>query len=234
MVDWFRKPRDGVDGTLNVCFNALDRQVIAGHAHRPALLLAAPGSGVRREVDVADLLEQAAAFGGVLQACGVRAGDRVAAFLPVGHESVVALLAVVRVGAVHAWLPAGLSSQAAAARLDALRPTVVVTAGDLPFVEALDHAAAPVPAVVVKRREGAEPALRDGRDIDWDVVLRAGRADPAPCAELAADAPMLALDDGGVVGTAAYVLGEAHGGRPDADAVFVPLLAGRPIDLTGP
>jgi propionyl-CoA synthetase len=230
MVDWFRKPREGVDGTLNACFNALDRHVIAGHATLPALVDEVGGR--RRETDFAGLVEQVAAFGGVLKACGVAPGDTVGAWLPIGREAVIALLATVRVGAVHAWLPADLTAYDAARRLDVMRPTAVLSAGGLPFTEALDLAIHPVDAVVVKRFDGSEPAMREGRDIDWDVVLRAGRADPAPCAELPADAPMLALDDGSAIGTAAYLLGRADGQRPDADTVLGPLLAGRPVVLT--
>lgn len=140
------------------CFDALDRHVIAGHADR--LALRAPG----RDFTWAQLLEEVAAFGGVLRHCGVVAGDRVVVALPAGVEAVVAVLACARIGATHARTGAG---------------KVVLTAS----TEADVLADAEADVVLVRQVPGAEAELTDGRDYDWDVVLRAGRTDPAGCVE---------------------------------------------------
>ena len=147
------------------CFDALDRHVIGGDADRVALRV--PG----RDWTSAQLLEEVAAFGGVLRHCGVRAGDRVVVALPPGLEAVIAVLACARIGATHV-LGGGTG-------------TVLVTAS----TESAALAGAHAEVVLVKQVPGQEAELRDGRDYDWDVVMRAGRTDPAGCVEGATVTP---------------------------------------------
>jgi len=147
------------------CFDALDRHVIGGHADRVAVR--SPG----REWTCAQLLEEVAAFGGVLRHCGVSAGDRVVVVLPPGLEAVVAVLACARIGATHA--------------LGGGSGTVLVTASTQPAALAGTDAE----VVLVKQVPGQEAELREGRDYDWDVVMSAGRTDPAACGEGATVTP---------------------------------------------
>ncbi len=193
-IDWIRRPRrpDGGDGTLNLCFNALDRHVVHGHADDPAIEGAEHATFAR-------LLEEVAAFGGVLRAFGVNVGDTVVARLPVGRDALVALLASARLGAVH----------------------VVEQPTGADAVVAL-----PGPAVVIRRAGHVDPD-----DLDWDVLLRAGRTDPAPCAEVSAGSPAL------VVGGRSHLLSDvvAHratdrSGSWELDALAT-LSAGGPVRL---
>jgi hypothetical protein len=145
-IDWIHRPGQE-SGTLNVCFNAIDRHVVHGRADDVALSGGQPWSYAR-------LLEEVAAFGGVLRAFGVGAGDEVRTGLT-GRDGLVALLASLRIGAVLV----------------------------------LDGASAvTLPDGAVVRRDAS------GDELDWAVVLRAGRTDPAPCAEVPVDAPALVLD----------------------------------------
>ena len=141
------------------CFDLVDAHVVGGHADDEALRDASTSWTYAR------LLEEVAAFGGVLRHCGVAAADRVAVALPDCAEAVVAVLAAARIGAEPT--------------LDS--PTydgkVLVTAST--EVEALGAATAEV--VLVRQRPAAVWDLREGRDYDWDVVMRAGRTDPAAC-----------------------------------------------------
>ena len=151
-IDWIHHSGEGPD-TLNLCFNALDRHVIRGRADEPAIAADRPTSYAR-------LVEEVAAFGGVLRAFGVGLGDTVVARLPPGRDALVALLASTRLGAVHVLEePAG------------------------------DEETVVVPGGVIRRGGASAPD-----DLDWDVLLRAGRTDPAPCAEVAAAAPALVAD----------------------------------------
>lgn len=149
------------------CFDALDAHVVGGAAERVAL------TGAGQSWTYARLLEEVAAFGGVLRHCGVVPGDRVVLALPAVPEAVVAVLACARIGATHDLVdPAvGLGEPA----------KVVVTASTETYVaDALDRDAGTADVVLVKQRDGSEWRLVDGRDYDWDVVMRAGRTDPAP------------------------------------------------------
>ena len=142
-------------------FDLLDAHVVGGSADHDALR-----SGPTTWT-YARLLEEVSAFGGVLRHCGVGRGDRVAVALPDGPEAVVAVLAAARIGA------SPHRSDAPAGEL------VLVTASS--ETAALRTAEAAV--VLVKQRAGEPWELREGRDYDWDVVMRAGRTDPAPLAE---------------------------------------------------
>lgn len=116
------------DGTLNVCFNALDRHVIAGRADRLALVHESPVTGTRRETTYAQLLDEVARAAGVLQALGVEKGDRVVVYMPMIPEAVVAMLACARIGAIHSVVFGGFAPAELAARVDHARPKVVLSA----------------------------------------------------------------------------------------------------------
>ncbi len=157
-IDWIHRSSDG-SGTLNLCFNALDRHVVHGRADQPALAGERPTSYAR-------LLEDVAAFGGVLRAFGAGPGDTVVARLPQGRDALVAMLASTRLGAIHVL-----------EEPDGDDGTVIVVGVD------------EEPRVVIRR--SGEPAPDD---LDWDVLLRAGRTDPAACAEVSATAPAVVVE----------------------------------------
>ena len=171
-IDWIHRP-----DTLNLCFNALDRHVVHGRADDVALA----GRGA-----YARLLEEVAAFGGVLRAFGVGLGDEVRTGLT-GRDGLVVLLATLRLGAVLV--------------LD-------------------DTSAVTLPGGDVVRRDAS------GDELDWAVLLRAGRTDPAPCAEVPVDAPALVVD--GVPVTTGDLLAGGTGWPYD---VLATLLARRSCDV---
>lgn len=186
LVDWIKRPREVRDAisrlpgaSLNVCFNALDRHVVAGRADAPALV-SATGT-----LSYARLLEQVAAFAGALNQLGVQPRDRVLVALPPVTEAVVAVLASARVGAVYVPLAPGAADLAQ--QVDDARPSVaVLTADDLARLDA----DSPVERCVVLQRPGQPAPLVEGRDVDVDLALRAGATDPAACVAVDAEAPL--------------------------------------------
>ena len=149
---------------MNVCFHLLDDQVIAGRADDH--VLSSPATSFAR------LLEEVAAFGGVLRAVDVSRGDAVLVDVASPYEGVVAALAVARVGGV---LASGLAAE----------PVVVVT-DNLSAVRGALEGSTYQPGTVVVH--GAHDALDERQELDWHVGMQAGRTDPAPCVELDADA----------------------------------------------
>jgi propionyl-CoA synthetase len=173
-VDWIHRSGDS-GSTLNLCFNALDRHVVRGLADEVAVRVDRITAG-RTEHSFARLLEEVAAFGGVLRAFGVGPGERVLSRLPMGLDGLVAALASARVGALHV-----VSEPYAdpAASLADHRPAVVLAEGsDQMLADALAAADNP-PRAAIWRGD-----LPQGHELEWDVLLRAGRTDPAPCAEV--------------------------------------------------
>ncbi len=80
LVDWFTRPKTVLDasnapfyrwfvgGTMNTCYNALDRHVVKGRANQTALIYDSPVTGTVASYTYAELLEQ----GGRLRRCASR------------------------------------------------------------------------------------------------------------------------------------------------------------------
>ncbi len=144
-------------------------------------------TAARIELTFARLLEDVAAFGGVLRAFGVGPGERVLSRLPMGADGLVAALATVRLGAVHV---VSEPYDDPAAPLATHRPAVVLAEGsDSSLADALAAAGSP-PDAVVWRGD-----LPEGHDLEWDVLMRAGRTDPAPTAEVPVSAEAFVIGD---------------------------------------
>ncbi len=248
LVDWIRKPRQILDAggapfyrwfpdaSLNTCFNALDRHVVRGAGDQAALIYDSAVTGDRRTYTYAQLLAEVAAFGGVLRGLGVEKGDRVVVYLPMIPEAVIAMLACARIGAVHSVVFGGFAPQELAVRIDDARPKVVVTASCgiepsrvveyKPILDkALERAQHAPSAVVLKQRPQAVATLVEGRDLDWDVAMRAGRTDPAACVEVDATDPLYILYTSGTTGKPKGVVRD-NGGHAVALAWSLPNIYG--------
>jgi propionyl-CoA synthetase len=244
LVDWVRRPtrvldaerppfyRWYPDGTLNTCYNALDRHVVAGHADRTALIYDSPVTDTVRRYSYAQLLEQVAAFAGVLRGFGVEKGDRVVVYMPMIPEAVIAMLACARLGAVHSVVFGGFAPHELAIRIDDARPKAVVSAACgiepsrvveyKPMLDrALDLAEHKPDVCVVKQRPQAQATMVEGRDVDWDVVMRAGRTSPAECVEVAATDPLYVLYTSGTTGKPKGIVRD-NGGHAVAMAWSLP------------
>ncbi|MGI4983466.1 MAG: AMP-binding protein, partial [Janthinobacterium lividum] len=138
-IDWHRPPsrildasdpempRWFVGGETNLCHNAVDRH-LATRGAQPALVHVCGASGAEARFSYRQLYEEVNAMAAVLREHGVRRGDTVLLYMPVLPETVFAMLACARLGAVHVVVFAGFPAQALAGRIDDSRPGVIVTA----------------------------------------------------------------------------------------------------------
>ncbi len=196
------------DGELNVCHNALDRHVDAGHGDRAAIIHDSPVTGSVTTLTYAELLDQVSRFAGVLRDLGVAAGDRVVVYMPMIPEAAVAMLACARLGAVHSVVFGGFAPRELAARLDDAEPVVVVSASCglegsrvveyKPLVDrACELASRPPQHHVVLQRPQAPGAMGE-RDVDWAEAM-AG-AEPADAVPVACTDPLYVLYTSGTTG----------------------------------
>ncbi|HET6626157.1 MAG TPA: propionyl-CoA synthetase [Nocardioidaceae bacterium] len=244
LVDWIKKPKQILDeanppfyrwfpdGTLNTCYNALDRHVVAGHADRTALVYDSPVSDTKQRLSYAELLEKVAAFAGALRGFGVDKGDRVVIYMPMIPEAVIAMLACARLGAIHSVVFGGFAPHELAVRIDDAQPKVVVSASCgieptrvveyKPMLDkALELATHKPGACVIKQRPQLRASLEQVWDVDWEVAMKAGATDPAECVEVASTDPLYVLYTSGTTGKPKGIVRD-NGGHAVAMAWSLP------------
>ncbi|OMH79219.1 Acyl-CoA synthetase short-chain family member 3, mitochondrial [Zancudomyces culisetae] len=121
-VDWF------ADGTLNVCYNALDRHVEQGRGEQAAVIYDSPVTETKQVFTYNVLLQRVKEFAKVLDKNGVGKGDTVIIYMPMIPQTIIAMLACARLGAVHSVVFGGFASPELAKRIDDCKPKVVVSA----------------------------------------------------------------------------------------------------------
>jgi len=182
-LDWSNPPfaRWFSDGRLNVAANCLDRHVDAGNGDRVAIHFEGePGDS--RSITYAELTREVKKAANALASLGVAQGDRVAIYMPMIPETVIAMLACARLGAPHSVVFGGFSSDALHSRILNAEARVVITADGgyrrgkpsslKPAVDAaVEKGGTPVEHVVVVERTGQDVAWSDDRDIRWSELM---------------------------------------------------------------
>jgi acetyl-CoA synthetase len=180
------------DGTLNACVNCVDRHVAAGLGSRVAFHWVGDPVGESLDITYDDLLARVSRAANALTELGVRAGDRVAIYMPMIPEAIVAMLACARLGAAHSVIFGGFAAEALVDRIQDADCRYVITAdggfrrGEAAALKVhVDEALERCPnvgAVLVVRRTGQEVAWTGGRDHWWhEVVDRQSSTHEAQC-----------------------------------------------------
>jgi acetyl-CoA synthetase len=201
-IRWFE------DGTLNASVNCVDRH-LPDKAGRPAILWEGDAPGESRVVTWGELADKVNRLANVLKGLGVGKGDVVTIYLPVIPEVMVAMMACVRIGAVHSVVFSGFSAEALASRIEDARAKVVVTANEghrggrvHSLKRNVDAALLDQPTVenvVVVRRSATAAPMMPGRDVWYDEAIAA--ADPwCEPVELGAEDPLFILYTSGSTG----------------------------------
>ena len=129
VLDWSQAPfaKWFVGGKLNVAYNCVDRHVEAGNGDRVAIHWEGEPVGESRSLTYSELLTEVSRAANALTDLGVVAGDRVAIYMPMVPEAIVAMLACARLGAMHSVVFAGYSAPALRARIDDAKAKLVIT-----------------------------------------------------------------------------------------------------------
>ncbi|MCC6227075.1 MAG: acetate--CoA ligase [Microthrixaceae bacterium] len=178
-----------VGGTLNVSYNCLDRHVEACRGDKVAYFWEGE-PGDTRTITYAELLDEVCRFANALKSLGVNRGDRVAIYMPMIPEILVAMLACTRIGAVHSVIFGGFSPDSIIDRVNDGEAVAVITAdggyrrgAPLPLKPNVDEALGSCPTVrnvVVVDRCGLNPAMVEGRDHSYSELIAGASADCPP------------------------------------------------------
>lgn len=221
-IDWIKQPTTAIDdakapfykwfpdGTLNTCYNAVDRHVENGRAEQAAIIYDSPITGAKRTITYQELQDLTARFAGMLAGLGIGKGDRVIIYMPMVPEALIAMLGCARLGAIHSVVFGGFAANELATRIDDCTPKAII-AGSCgiepgrvveykPLLDAaIDLSTHKPSAVVVLQREQAQASMIDGRDHDWAAAMAA--ATPHDCVEVAATDPLYILYTSGTTGS---------------------------------
>ncbi|MEO0591229.1 MAG: acetate--CoA ligase [Pseudomonadota bacterium] len=229
-LTWFSKPTKGgewsydpvnikwfADGTLNLCYNAVDRHLEA-RADKTALIFepdnpASPG----RTLTYGELHTQVIRMANALKTMGVKKGDRVTIYMPMIVEGALAMLACARIGAIHSVVFGGFSPEALASRIEDCDSRFVITADEglrgtkrVPLKANVDAALAepdhdtPMDGVLVVRHTGGgDFGMVDGRDHWFEDIASDAEC---PCEPMNAEDPLFILYTSGSTGKPKGVL----------------------------
>jgi acetyl-CoA synthetase len=230
-IDWIRKfanvrdiswAKDDLhirwyyDGTLNACYNCVDRH-LQQKGDDVAIIWEADDPSYQLKITYRELHARVCKFANALKRLGARKGDRVTVYMPMIPEAAVAMLACARIGAVHSVVFGGFSPDALAGRIRDCESNIVITADQgvrggkaIPLKANVDEAASrdnvtTLEKVLVVRHTGADIGWVDGRDV-WLHDMEASVAADCPCEEMNAEDPLFILYTSGSTGKPKGVL----------------------------
>jgi propionyl-CoA synthetase len=203
LIDWRTPPRQICDdsnppftrwfvgGTTNLCHNAVDRH-LQERGDQPALICVSSETGAERSYSFLELHAQVQCAAAMLQALGVKKGDRVLIYMPMIAEAVFTMLACARIGAIHSVVFGGFAAVSLASRIEDATPAAIVSADAgsragkvVPYKPLLDEAirlsSHKPAAVLLVDRALATMERVAGRDHDWTVLSKQLAQAQVPC-----------------------------------------------------
>ncbi len=233
-LDWFRTWSQVLDwtppyakwfvgGKLNACYNCLDRHMQTDVRHKKAIIWEGE-KGEKRILTYEELFVEVNQFSNVLKSLGIKKGDRVAIYLPMIPEAVVAMLSCARIGAIHTVVFGGFSAEALKDRILDAEAKLVITADGgfrrgklIPLKSAVDQTVKEckcVENVVVVKHAKQSIDMQPGKD-NWYHNLMKIASKECPAEEMDSEDILYILYTSGTTGkpkgiihtTAGYLLG---------------------------
>ncbi|KAI1344751.1 AMP-binding enzyme [Xylariaceae sp. FL0016] len=147
LLHWHRKPRSALSrttkklkngaahphwewfegGEISTCFNCVDRHILAGNGNKPAIFYDSPVTKTKQTITYAQLLDEVEVTAGALRE-EVKRGDVVLLYMPMIPAALIGILAINRLGAIHAVVFGGFAAASLAQRIEACRPVAILTA----------------------------------------------------------------------------------------------------------
>jgi len=218
---WFKEPskilskndkgfyRWFADGEMNTCYLCLDYNIEQGRGQQTALIYDSPVTNTIKKYSYSELRDAVARFAGGLQNLGVTKGDTVVIYMPVIPESMIAMLACARIGAVHSVVFGGFAPSELSARIDDAQPKVIISASYgievdklIPYKCLIDEAIKqsqhkPAYEIFFQRKPGYDN-LNGKEELDFLNVMENGVA--ADCVHLLSTDPLYIIYTSGTTG----------------------------------
>lgn len=226
-ITWDKKPTKGwdgkgwfSDGELNVCYNAVDRHVEAGRGDQLAVIYDSPVTNTVKKYTYKDLQTQVSRVAGMIANLGVKKGDRVIIYMPMIPETLFAMLACARIGAIHSMVFGGFAAPELAKRIDDAKPKLIMSAsvgiepGRIveykPLLDAAREIAShKVDKAVIFQREIHSNLLDPDKDVNWARAYQT--AQPHPCVSVKSTDPLYILYTSGTTGVPKGVVRDSGG-----------------------
>lgn len=199
-----------VGGKTNLCYNAIDRH-LKDRGNQNALIAVSTETNLEKAYSFNELHSEVNRMAAILQANGVRKGDRVLIYMPMIAEAAFAMLACVRLGAIHSVVFGGFASHSLASRIDDAKPLMIIAADAgarggkaVPYKPLLDEAITlaehkPSKVLIIDRKLTDYPKTA-GRDLDYATERAKVMDVQVPCEWLESNDPSYILYTSGTTG----------------------------------
>lgn len=209
-------------GMTNIAYNCLDYNVEQGRGGRAAIVAESGEGAEARVITYAQLLNLVKQYAAALRGLGVSKGDRVSVYMPTGIESIAAMLACARIGAVHVVIFAGFSSLAVADRIKISGAEYILIQDQatrrgkpIDLKKIIDEGLEMCPPGQVKKvvvlRKGENPPMEEGRDIFWEDFLAGGEGRSSGVEIMESNEPLFLLPTSGTTARPKVTV-QKHGG----------------------
>lgn len=168
------------DGVLNACVNCVDRHILK-RGDKVALIFEGDEPDQTESITYKQLKDEVCKLSNALKSRGVKKGDRITIYMPMGLQAVYAMLACARIGAVHSVVFGGFSPQSLQDRILDCDSHVVITADEgvrggkkIPLKSNVDEALKNCPdvhSVIVYKRTGGNITWHKKRDLWWHEIV---------------------------------------------------------------
>ncbi|MDY7000293.1 MAG: acetate--CoA ligase, partial [Thermodesulfobacteriota bacterium] len=232
-LDWFKKWDKVLDDSdppfykwfagakCNIVYNALDRHIETANKNKLALIWEGE-PGDNRKFTYYELYRAVNRFANALRSLGVQKGDRVVIYMPLLPETIISMLAVAKIGAVHSLIYGGFSAKVLRGRINDAQAKMVITADGfyrngrvINLKSIVDEAlvgicAECVETVVVVHRAGVDSEMVGSRDVWYEDLVRQARPE-ATTEVMDANDTLFLLYSSGTTGKPKGIV-HAHGG----------------------